>query len=67
MYVLNPPPPPPPPTFQDFYNSGLKGKSGWLRPWKWQDPPFYSLDFDLNISLRPKNYQDFREMRPCFK
>ena len=28
--VLNPPPPPPLP-IQDFYNSSLKGKNGWLK------------------------------------
>ena len=27
--VLNPPPPPLP--IQDFYNSSLKGKNGWLK------------------------------------
>ena len=30
--VLNPPPPPHPPLpIQDFYNSSLKGKNGWLK------------------------------------
>ena len=28
--ALNPPPPPPLP-IQDFYNSSLKGKNGWLK------------------------------------
>ena len=29
--ALNPPPPPPPLPIQDFYNSSLKGKNGWLK------------------------------------
>ena len=66
MYVLNPPPPQPP-TFQDFYNSGLKGKSGWLRPWKWQDPPFYSLDFDLNISFQAQKLPGLSRNAPLFQ
>ena len=68
MYVLNPPPPPtPPPTFQDFYNSGLKGKSGWLRSWKWQDPPFYSLDFDLNIWFQAQKLPGLSRNAPLFQ